>query len=262
MYSDEKDYTKFKKVDASSWATLRDNVYIRLVNKKCIPRYNEDIAFFNWIDLAATFSVQEVIRQKEGKVTLSHMLTKQELEGLDITIEDARVDVMNIMGNSRKRRVLTFRDFSMQDAMFYPVMNMPPHMMMQIGGKGEPQGFMQDVEYDFESNKKTENVLIVTNQNNCLGSGYICIPSMMMDVYDRFQENYYIVPMSVHQCMCIRQSYASKKGKKPTYETEDDLLQMVEDFNDRENSSWKDILTYKLYYYIGDDGHVIVPINP
>ena len=33
-YSDEKDLSNFKKVNTSSWDTIKDNVYIRLMNAK------------------------------------------------------------------------------------------------------------------------------------------------------------------------------------------------------------------------------------
>ena len=55
--------------------------------------------------------------------------------------------------------------------------------------------------------------------------------------------------------------YVSHDGQKPVKYIEDDLLDFIEEFNDTQNKTWKDILSYKLYYYMGDDGHVIVPIS-
>ena len=33
-YSDEKDLSNFKKVNISSWDTIKNNVYLHLINKK------------------------------------------------------------------------------------------------------------------------------------------------------------------------------------------------------------------------------------
>ena len=53
----------------------------------------------------------------------------------------------------------------------------------------------------------------------------------------------------------------SKNNTKPLYAVEDDILDTIEDFNDTHNKSWKDILSYKTYYYLGDDGKFILPIS-
>ena len=85
---------------------------------------------------------------------------------------------------------------------------------------------------------------------------------MLEEVYDRFnQENFYVLPISVHQVMCVRKGYADHDGQKPLYEVEDDLLCMVEGINDNGNKDWKDILSYKIYYYLGDDGKRLFPIT-
>lgn len=261
-YSDEKDLSNFKKVNTSSWNTIKDNVYIRLMNAKYIPSYNEDIAFIKKLDLAITFSVQEVITEQSKKKMLSHMLTNQELKDMDIDIDTVYRDTLQNTAQNRKRRVMTFKEYTIMHSTLYPMLTIPKGMMMGSGGENiQSCGVLEDVTYDYEHNTETENILMVTNKNDAFGACYMIVPEILEEVYDRFGENFYIIPMSIHCVMCVRSNYVTKNNTKPLYAVEDDILDTVEDFNDTHNKSWKDILSYKAYYYFGDDGKFILPIS-
>lgn len=268
-YSDEADLSKFKKVDASSWDGLKDHVFARLVNAKQIPKYNTDIfhgkqevAFTKWIDLAVTFSVQEKARNNNGKYIMSHMLTSQEIEKYGITNEEALEYAVHNLGNSPRRRVMQFRYFMMHSNGFYPLLDLP-HGLLQIGSQkpSETPGVIKDIDFDMESHEEKENILVITTKDRCFGSSLMTVPSILKEVYDRFVGNFYILPMTVHEVLCIREEYATHKGQRERYEVEDDLLEMVEDINDNPQAKWQDILSYKIYYYMGDDGHIVIPIS-
>lgn len=269
-YREEADLGKFKKVDTSSWEGFKESVFIRLINSKHIQKYAKDIyhnenqiVYSKWMDLAVTFSVQETVRENNEKILVSHILTEWDLEQYGIQKEDIMKQALLNMATSRKRRIMQFRYFTVHDNQMYPIFEMPQGMKMQIGGANNtPSGFVNDVDFNFETEHEQENILIITYKNGYFGASLLCVPSILNEVYERFNENYYILPMSTHQLMCVRNTYASHKGQRPTYEVEDDLLSMVEDINDRKDVCWKDILTYKIYYYAGDDGHVVIPVNP
>ena len=74
-YIDEKNINNFKKINTSSWDSIKDNVYLRLMNKKYIDKYDENIAYKSFLDLAIVFSLQE----KTKNSIVSHILTKKEL---------------------------------------------------------------------------------------------------------------------------------------------------------------------------------------
>lgn len=257
-YNDEKDLSNFKKIDTASWETLKDNVFVRLINAKYIPKYNEDIVYDKKLDLAITFSVQECDNDGKGKVVLSHMLTNDDLKTFDVDITTVRHCAFHNMANNRKRRLMTFKEYTIKGNLLYPLLTTPRNFHMSTGEHS--CGVLEDITYDDETNDEQENILVMTNKNDIFGASYMVVQEMLDEVYNRFGENFYILPMSTHFVMCVREKYVTKDNQKPLYEVEDDILDMVEDFNDSQNKDWKDILSYKAYYYIGNDGKYIFPL--
>lgn len=255
QYVDEKDIQKFQKIDTSSWDSMKDSVFLRLINKKFLNKYGENIAYVNYLDLALVFSVQE----KTKDTMLSHILTEEELKELNVSINEVKQVAFKNTKHDRKKRIMTFKENILKDNIMYPVLQIPEGMTIGAGGHSMADcGIIQDVDEE----KKCDNILILCNKHNTFGSSYMVIPEILEEVYERFnEENFYIVPLSIHQIMCVRSGYVSHEGEKPRYEIEDDLLDMIESFNDNNNKSWKDILSYKIYYYFSEDGKILFPIN-
>lgn len=253
-YVDEKDITKLKKVNVSSWDSLKDNVYIRLMNKKNLSSYGDNIVHKNFLDLVMVFSVQE----KSDNTIISHMLTTEELEKFNITYDEVEDIAINNTTYDRKKRVLSFKENLLKSYMMYPVLEIEKGAMIGSGGKSSSDcGVINDV-YE-KTNQK--NILMIGNKYDIFGASYIVIPEILEEVYAKFKENFYVIPLSIHQVMCVREGYALKEGEKSYLEANDDLLDMIEDFNDSQNKSWKDILSYKIYHYLGDDGKRLHLIN-
>lgn len=248
QYTDEINIQNFK-MDTSSWDAVKDNVFIRLVNKKYLSQYGKNIAHVNFLDLAIVFSLQEKIKN----VMVSHMLTEEELMFFNVTIDEAKQVAMYNTGTDRKKRIMTFKENLMKNNPMYPVLTVPQGMSMGINGRNgqsEP-----GILHDTDEEHGYDNILILCNKHDTFGSAYMVVPEVLEEVYERFNhENFYIVPLSIHQVMCVRSGYATHEGEKPHYEVDDDMLDMIEAFNDGNNKSWKDILSYKIYYYFGDDG--------
>jgi hypothetical protein len=247
-YSDEKDMQNFKKVDVSSWDGIKDSVFVRLINNRYLDQYGKDIVYIKKMDLAMVFSVQEKVKD----VILSYLLTNKDLENMGVELSTVKEIAVHNSSHDRKRRIMTFKENVIMSNLMYPVLQIPKGMMMGAGGNSPSEcGIIQDVD---EANG-CDNILILCNKHNAFGSSYMVLPSVLDEVYNRFnQENFYIIPLSIHQVMCIRSGYATHDNEKPRYEVEDDLLDMIEQFNDTNNKSWKNILSYKIYYYYGDDG--------
>lgn len=254
-YVDEANIENLKKVDVTSWDTVKDNVYIRLMNEKYIGKYDKDIAHIKFLDLAMTFSLQE----KSKDTVVSHLLTNEDLKRWNIDIDTAQNIALQNTATDRKRRIMTFKESTLKNNMMYPLMRIPQGALIGAGGDSMSNcGIIEDT--DRESGK--ENVLMVCHKNDMFGASYIAVPEVLDEVYSRFNnENFYIIPLSIHSVMCVRDKYVTYNGTKPIYEVEDDLLDMIESFNDEVNESWKDILSYKIYYYFGDDGKKIFPIK-
>ena len=85
QYIDEVNMKKLSKVNTSSWEAIKNNVFFRVVNEKCLDKYGENIAYVKFLDLAITFSVQE----KKQNTLVSHMLTKEELASFNVNVDDS-----------------------------------------------------------------------------------------------------------------------------------------------------------------------------
>lgn len=242
-YVDETDLEKFTKVNTSSWDTMKDNVFIRLINEKYLNKYGNNIAHADFLDLSVVFAVQE----KSRDTITSHILTKEELKKLNIDTKEVQKTAFENTSNDRKKRILTFKEDIVKNQVMYPILSIPKNANV---GVEECSGFIND------TNEDCDNVLMLSNKYGIFGSSYMVVPEILYQIYERFgNENFYIIPMSVHQLMCIRSGYVSHDGKKPFYEVEDDLLDMVEEFNDHSSKTWEDVLSYRVYYYHGDDGN-------
>lgn len=255
-YSDETDMQNFKKVDTSSWDTLKDNVFVRLINGKYVDKYGDNVINTPFMDLTLTFSVQE----KSKDTILSYLLTEKDLERFNVTAEEVKDTALHNTTCDRKKRVMTFKESMLKSNPMYPVLEIPYGASLGISShsSNSPEhGLIRDVDEETDE----ENILILTNRTDVFGASYIASFEILNEIYDRFNENFYIIPLSIHKVMCIRSNYATKNGRKPIYEVDDDLLDMVESFNDSNNKSWKDILSYKIYYYFGNDGNKLFLIK-
>lgn len=251
-YKDEKDIQAFKKVNTDSWDTVQDDIFVRLLNTKCIDKYGDDIAHTKVMDLSMAFSVNEVM----GETFISHMLTNQEIEKYGVDLETVKKKAVLNSTHDRRKRIVSFKESILRTNPMYPLLRVPD-MPMMMGSSQQNSGILEDV--DEEGNP---NLLMVMNTTNVFGASYAFLPSVLDELYERFDySNFYLLPLSVHSILCVKSSYATKNGEKPIGEVEDDLLDLVLHMNDHNNKSWKDILSYRIYYFIGDDGKVVVPIK-
>ena len=109
-----------------------------------------------------------------------------------------------------------------------------------------------------DSSNYKDNILFVTNKYNVFGTSYMLDHSTLNEIYNRMGCNFYIIPTSVHQFMCVSRDYVTKD--KDPMEVEDDLLDMLYKMNS-ENKNTEDILSYRIYLYLHDDGHILFPIK-
>lgn len=246
-----------QKIDTSSWEEVSKNIRLRLVNQKVLEYYDEDIASKNMFDLAMTVSLQE--RNEES--IRSHMLTKQELEKYGVSVEDAISKAVENSENDKSRRLLSLRESLMcKNNLFVPISEVPVNgpIMMSTGNfaNNGMNALVNDI------NEDEENVVVVMSSKGRLGASYGMLKNTIQEVYERFDyENFYIVPMSTDEMMYIKESYATNNGKKPLSYVEDDILDMLELNNQKVNGDWKNIMSYRAYYYSGDDGNNIIPIK-
>ena len=252
QYSEEKTLDSFKKINTESWDSLKDNVYLQLINSKYLYTYG-NVSHRKKLELAIVYSVQE--NTKDNLIT--YFLTEDDLKRYNVTQDEVYQTALRNSENNRKLRLVTLSESIMMTNMLYPLSIRIPNATMGVGSNNGPAlGMLKDIE------EEGENILVTLNKNIPFGASNMFLPKILHEVYERFNHsNFYILPISRHQAWYVKYDYVSHDGQKPVKYIEDDLLDFIEEFNDTQNKTWKDILSYKLYYYMGDDGHVIVPIS-
>ena len=255
LYSDKKTLDDYKKVNTSDWNSVKNHLRLRIINTKyLLKEYPKDIMSKKFLDISQVLSLQE----KQNDM-ISHMITKEDLNKYNVSFKEAYAIAKNNTIMDKKRRILTLKEFMMHNEVLYPLMSYN-NKHTETGFKTK-DGSMASID-EVDEDTQVENILVLCNRTEVFGGAYMCIPEITSEVYNRFhKENFYILPMSVHCLWCIRQGYVTHNNTKPIFEAEDDMLCMVEKFNDEYNKDWLDVLSYKIYYYSGDDGKAIFPIQ-
>lgn len=250
----EENLSSFTKINVDSWDTIKDNVFARIINAKFLSKF-QDVCYKKYLDLSIIFYVREIVK---GKMRV-YYFKKTDLETYGIDDKKLYQTAKENTLNDRKKRIVNFEENILMDNPMYPLCKMPSgHSMGVSGPQGEGIGGIINA-FDKEG---TENILVLKNKQSCFGSIYFCFSEVLDEVYSRFNDNnFYILPISTHEVWCIKRSYLLKQNTVITQkEVEDDLLDLVEEVNDNRNESWQDVLSYNLYYFIGDDGKMVFPI--
>lgn len=251
QYIDEKSIQSFEKVDISSWESMCDNVFVRLINKKYVNKYNDNIATKDFLDLSICVSLQE----KRQNTLKSYLFTENDFKRYHIDFNEALEKAMRNTENERGKRILTLNQFMCMHHPVYPLMiDTKSRMAVGTDNSQQPIGFIG-------GDDENDNILMLCNKKDTYASAYMSSFNILDEVFHRFgNTNFYILPVSVLCVMCVKSTFVSNNNKKPIKEVEEDLLDMVEEIND-EKKEWKKILSYKIYYYCGDDNKHLISIK-
>lgn len=237
-------------IDITSWKNIAKYASFTLINQKCLEEYDNPV-HDKCIDLAMVYIIQN---ETQGKL-LIHMVQEEDLEKLGITKSDLhKVAVSNAMKN-RRFRIVPFSE-TLEHNLLTPLSRRMPGTALGISAQ------IPQIIIDVDPETEEENVLVGYNKNRPFGASYMFMPSVLEEVFKRFGNNdFYIIPMSRHQAWFVKGSYVTHEGTRDYRDVNIDLLDMLEEHNDKNNKRWQDILSYQLYYFMGNDGKVIIPIK-
>lgn len=243
-------------IDTSSWDNFKDKVFIRLINKKLVDAEEseyEGVITSSFMDLYKIFYIREIDRS--SKTVKCYYLKKDDMKRFNVKFKKIERQATENLSHDRKLRIELLTEAIIKDSSdFGPIVeksSMASVMMSQGSGA-------TIVDKDEESN--LDNVLSITNTLDVFGASYMASVELLDRIYNRFRENFYIVTISQHKALCIRDNFLSKNGKINRLQYEDDLLDMEDDLNSKVKN-WKDILSYRIYYYLGDDGKKLFSIK-
>lgn len=243
----EPDLTSFSRFDVNDWEQIKQHITYRTMNKKVfdVQKNKENIVHEDVMDLSIVCIVNEL--SQDRKSVLSYTLTKEDLEKFGKTEEEVLEIAKDNIAKDTNKRIHTFKQDVIAKEVMYPLMRFPNGAMM-----GGANALIEDSADD------KDNVIIVTNKYNVYGASYMFDYNTLDEVYKRMKDSFYILPLSIHQLMCVSSKYVTKD--KNMFEAEDDLLDMLYEINSN-NKKEEDILTYRMYYYAADDGCTLISIK-
>jgi hypothetical protein len=184
-------------------------------------------------------------------------MTADDMKNYDVSFNDIMRIAVDNTQNDANRRLLLFREYTMLiDTPFFALMKLDRENSDTAVMDGKTLvGKIKDVE------SSNENILVSTNKDGLFGTNYMFMSNLLQEVYQRFDyENFYIMPINIHTCLYVKNSYANDHGRKSTKETDGDILTMMKRMN-TELSDSKNILSYSAYQYFGDERGIIMMVQ-
>jgi hypothetical protein len=237
----------FQRFDVNNWDELKERIPYKLVSNRVFHASDniDNIVYEDCLDLSKVYIVTELSQDRNN--ILSYVLKKQDLEKFNKDMNDLHKQMNINLSRDRIKRIHTIKDDALSREILYPLLK--KRDIVALNGAN----ILIEESTDYK-----DNVLFVTNKYHVFGTSYMTDPNTLQEIYNRMGNDFYIIPTSVHQFMCVSKNYVTKN--KDMYEAEDDLLDMLYKINS-ENKSLEDILSYKIYQYIHDDGQVLLPIK-
>lgn len=251
---------KFKKVNTENWDTIKDNVFIDLINSKYKETYGNPVSD-NIMDLSFVY----VLRENAKNSILSHMFLEEDLQKYNIDKDILRETAIKNSEKSRSKRIAPLSEIARMQSVMYPLMKKISEpsagiAKVQSDDPSMPLPGLGTI-FDIDPDTREENILAVINRNLPYGSSYAFLESTIKEISERFNgESFYILPVSRHQSWFVKDSYL-KSREKDILTVENDLIDLVRQFNDDNNEKWSDILSYSIYHYFAEDGGKIMQIK-
>jgi hypothetical protein len=257
-YNEFQTLSQFK-FDTSNWTNVKDHVFLRLFNVENLPNGIQitDVPHMRFMDLVATFSIEEKTYINNQRSVNAYMLKNADVEKFSIDLSILKTVAVSNIKEKNGPRLETLIENSMKSNVFYPLSRLPeglPYGIDMDQSKKKFSSFGEAPQMPMFMTNDTNNVLVISNRTNTFASTNLLFPDVLEKVYHNFgNENFYIIPMSVHKSLCVRKGYATHNGEYSDQEAVNELSDMLEHVNDIINTNTAEILSYNVYYHVHDD---------
>ena len=244
-----KDVSMFKKIDTESWDDISKSLKLRLINSK---RVEEGVPHRDIFDLSYVLSLEERNRTN----VCSYIVTDEDLKKYGVTFDEAYEIAKNNMETDKAKRIILLKQklMSINNPFFAITVQPPKEGYMQIGNNQMSILVDEDEEH--------QNIISVVSSKGPLGASYGMLPSTINEVKERFgNDNFYVIPLSTNEMMFLRDGYVTNDGDKPRAYVEDDILDMIETFNNSKDTNVNNILSYRAYFYDACDGNKMIMVK-
>lgn len=243
-------YADDMKSEDITWHDVAHHLSIAMVNMKHLKEYGNPV-YTGHMDLALVYPVVRATTSE----SIVYMLKQKDLDNLGVTKQDVHDMAVKNALNERRFRITPLSE-TFDTELLAPIAKGAPGTPFKTGVEPSRATIV-----DVDPVTGEENILACHRKNRPFGAAYMFLPSVLEEVSKRFnKQDFYIVPISAHSVWFIKNSYVSNNGKKSYRDVEIDLLDMLEEFNDEQNESWRDVLTYQVYYYMGGENQILMPI--
>lgn len=264
------DYKEFNSLKSFSFfdgtfESIKNNLFMRLFNKCGLPlnKELEDVPYFDCADLVITFSVEEKTYINSNKGINSYLITNEDLQKFNKDKNELRKIATKNIEDKNSVRIETVTDHILRTNVLSPIAKLPKQIQagaeLSIDGKNKRSNhsLFAGNQYGpvklFDHNPESTDILVISNRTQAFASIQMIMPDVLNKVYDKFGENFYIVPTSIHELICIRTGYATDDYEKSEKQAVEDLEDMVEQTNDILLKDSNDILSYNIYYYMHEE---------
>lgn len=240
----------FEKIKTESWSDVSPHIRLRLINSK---RVEDGVPYRSILDLSYVLSVQERTRL----YVRSYILTQEDLDRYGVEFNEAYdIAERNMNADNTKRIILLKEKLMSLNNPFSALATPPPKgSYMQMSNQNQ-MAILND------EDEEHQNIITVVSSKGPLGASYAMLSSTIREVKERFNnESFYMLPLSTNEMMFIRDEYVTQNGSKPRAYVEDDLLDMIEIFNNSKDTATNNILSYKAYFYDANDGNRMIMVK-
>lgn len=229
------------------WDNLKDKVRIRYVKNVLLDYQYKNVPYKKFLDLAKIIHIESKDKNNNKN---SYVINNADMKHFGISEEELFEIAENNTNYDMDVRLFSFKDYlNRLNNPFFAITKTNIQAKLGIAYQGGELSMIDD-----------ERVLILTKIDNTFGSSYCFLDRFLNRVRKQFNnDDFYIVPLSIHQIMYIDKEYLTDDGNKTLYEAEQDLFYMLNDLNG--DLSWQNVLTYNVYYYSNSNKSIMMIKN-
>ncbi len=211
--------SSFDLSDFSNFNEMKDRIIFRIINREQNANLLKDIPHIEYLDLAITFlCLMSVHSHADATILIHHN---------HAAIWQTDVDTLFTLAKKNTPRLLAWDMTSMQDILS----EMTPPDDDLIPSK-------DDVAYP---------MYVLTNRIKLHGAACILYDNLLSSLSKKFNDDFYIIPSSVHEVLLIPQSVTASK---------EELDSMIREVNATQVPD-EDILSDHAYLYLRDQNKIV-----
>lgn len=265
--ADYKELKSLKEFDIfdGTFESIKSHLFMRLFNKHNLPLGKEldSVPYFTYADMVATLSVETKDYFSGRRGVYCYMITNEDIKEFGITKEELRKIAIKNLQDKNSARIETINQHLVRANVLSPLVNKE-----DFGATIQLSGTQKQINHNtifsgdqfgpvmFQKSDK-KNIVLISNRTQTFASINFIMPGVLDKVCDIFEEDFYIVPSSVHEIICVKSSFITNDGEKPEKQAIEDLADMLEQINDVVQTNDKNILSYNVYCYVYGDNGVI-----